>query len=64
MNTPLCSTPCSAATFPPRKSWSSRICWRTGDLVYRFLTERAQADAALANQPKPRGRRPRATTGS
>jgi DNA-binding GntR family transcriptional regulator len=36
----------------------------TGDLLYRFLTERAQAEAALANQPKPRGRRPRATTGS
>jgi DNA-binding GntR family transcriptional regulator len=36
----------------------------TGDLLYRFLTERAQAEAALANQPKPRGRRPRAATGS
>ncbi|MFT4067155.1 GntR family transcriptional regulator [Paraburkholderia sp.] len=36
----------------------------TGELLHRFLTERAQAEAALANQPKPRGRRPRATTGS
>jgi DNA-binding GntR family transcriptional regulator len=36
----------------------------TGELLYRFLTERAQAEAALANQPKPRGRRPRATNGS
>jgi len=36
----------------------------TGDLLHRFLTERGQAEAALANQPKPRGRRARATTGS
>jgi DNA-binding GntR family transcriptional regulator len=36
----------------------------TGDLLHRFLTERAQAEAALANQLKPRGRRPRTTTGS
>jgi DNA-binding GntR family transcriptional regulator len=36
----------------------------TGELLHRFLTERAQSEAALANQPKPRGRRPRATTGS
>ncbi|MCX4176001.1 MULTISPECIES: GntR family transcriptional regulator [Paraburkholderia] len=36
----------------------------TGDLLHRFLTERAQAEAALANQPKPRARRTRTTTGS
>ncbi|NKJ47108.1 GntR family transcriptional regulator [Burkholderia sp. SG-MS1] len=36
----------------------------TGELLHRFLTERAQAEAALANQPKPRGRRARTTTGS
>ncbi|MDR7008517.1 GntR family transcriptional regulator [Paraburkholderia strydomiana] len=36
----------------------------TGDLLHRFLTERAQAEAALANRPKPRGRPPRITTGS
>jgi DNA-binding GntR family transcriptional regulator len=36
----------------------------TGDLLHRFLTERAQAEAALAIQPKPRGRRPRTTSGS
>lgn len=36
----------------------------TGELLHRFLTERAQAEAALASQPKPRGRPPRATTGS
>ncbi|SIT46163.1 Transcriptional regulator, GntR family [Paraburkholderia ribeironis] len=36
----------------------------TGKLLHRFLTERTQAEAALANQPKPRGRRPRTTTGS
>jgi hypothetical protein len=36
----------------------------TGDLLYGFLTERAQAEAALANQPKRRVRRARITTGS
>ena len=36
----------------------------TGELLYRFLTERAQAEAALANQPKPRGRRRRTTSRS
>jgi DNA-binding GntR family transcriptional regulator len=36
----------------------------TGDLLHRFLTERAQAEAALANQPKPRAKRTRPTTGS
>jgi hypothetical protein len=36
----------------------------TGDLLHRFLTERAQAEAALANQPKPRARRTRTTSGS
>ncbi|MGF6774399.1 DNA-binding GntR family transcriptional regulator [Paraburkholderia sp. GAS199] len=36
----------------------------TGDLLYRFLTERAQAEATLANQPKPRARRTRTTHGS
>ncbi|WMY12798.1 GntR family transcriptional regulator [Paraburkholderia phenoliruptrix] len=36
----------------------------TGELLHRFLTERAQAEAALANRPKPRGRPPRTTTGS
>ena len=36
----------------------------TGDLLHRFLTDRAQAEAALANQPKPRARRTRTTTGS
>ncbi|CAB3707588.1 GntR family transcriptional regulator [Paraburkholderia rhynchosiae] len=33
----------------------------TGDLLHRFLTERARAEAALANRPKPRGR-PRASS--
>jgi DNA-binding GntR family transcriptional regulator len=36
----------------------------TGELLHRFLTERAQAEAALLNRPKPRGRRPRVITGS
>ncbi|MCC8404359.1 GntR family transcriptional regulator [Paraburkholderia sp. MMS20-SJTN17] len=36
----------------------------TGELLHRFLTERAREEAALAHQPKPRGRRPRVTTGS
>ncbi|CAN7615156.1 GntR family transcriptional regulator [Paraburkholderia terricola] len=36
----------------------------TGDVLHRFLTERAQAEAAHANQPKRRGRRARTTTGS
>jgi DNA-binding GntR family transcriptional regulator len=36
----------------------------TGELLHRFLTERARAEAALANQPKPRGRPARTPTGS
>lgn len=36
----------------------------TGDLLFRFLTERAEAEAALAKQARPRGRRTRTTTGS
>lgn len=36
----------------------------TGDLLHRFLTEHAQAEAELANQPKPRAKRTRTTTGS
>ncbi|WP_144107956.1 GntR family transcriptional regulator [Paraburkholderia sp. BCC1886] len=36
----------------------------TGELLYRFLTERAQAEAALANQPKTRARRTRTTHGN
>ncbi|SMG59640.1 GntR family transcriptional regulator [Paraburkholderia susongensis] len=36
----------------------------TGELLHRFLTERARDEAALAHPPRPRGRRPRATTGS
>ncbi|RZF27076.1 GntR family transcriptional regulator [Paraburkholderia sp. UYCP14C] len=35
----------------------------TGELLHSFLTERAREEA-LAHQPKPRGRRPRVTTGS
>jgi hypothetical protein len=31
----------------------------TGDLIYRFLTERAQADAAQAQPAKPRAGRTR-----
>jgi len=36
----------------------------TGELLHRFLTERAETEAALANQTRPRGRRTRTTTGS
>ncbi|HEV3423681.1 MAG TPA: GntR family transcriptional regulator [Paraburkholderia sp.] len=36
----------------------------TGELLYRFLTDRAQAEAAQAKERKPRAKRARTTTGS
>ena len=36
----------------------------TGDLLYRFLTERTQAEAAQAKERKPRAKRVRTTSGS
>jgi DNA-binding GntR family transcriptional regulator len=36
----------------------------SGELLYRFLTERAQAEAAQAKLHKPRTRRARTPTGS
>jgi DNA-binding GntR family transcriptional regulator len=50
---------------PAARSLVSEHLLGTGELLYRFLTERAQAEAAQATGRKPRGRRARTTpTGS
>jgi DNA-binding GntR family transcriptional regulator len=53
------------ADIPAARSLLTAHLLGTGELLYRFLTERAQAEAAQANGRKPRARRARTpTTGS
>jgi DNA-binding GntR family transcriptional regulator len=50
---------------PAARSLVTEHLLGTGELLYRFLTERAQAEAAQANGRKPRAKRARTTpTGS
>ena len=56
-NTRRCSMPCVAAISPAARSLVAAHLLGTGDLLYRFLIERAQAEAAQAKQRKPRAKR-------